>query len=117
MHPRFSILACEQLVGFCITHDFVLGGVPGERAAELHREVGEDAAGGADVALLDVGAGPAAAGDGGEEVPLVGAVGGGGVQLHVFLGLVLGVLVLGVEDGGAAERGLLFAGGDEVVTV
>ena len=86
MHPRLAIGPCEQLVGFGIADDFVLAGVPGERAAELHREVGEDARGGADVALLDVGDGLAARCNRGEEVALVGAVGGEDVGFLLVAG-------------------------------
>src|SRR5688500_2847138 len=70
MHPRLAILPRQQLVGFRIADDFVLCRIPNKGPAELHRQVGEDATGGRDVALLDVGDGPAAAGDGAEEVAL-----------------------------------------------
>src|SRR5438128_2518764 len=54
MQPRRSIRPAEEPVVIVVAPDSALVGVPGERVAELHGHVGQDAACGGDVALLDV---------------------------------------------------------------
>ena len=44
MYPRLAIRAAQQAVGFVIIGDALRARVPGERAAGLHGQVGEDAA-------------------------------------------------------------------------
>jgi hypothetical protein len=65
MHPRTSVWAPQKAVGLLIAVDALGFHVPSESAAELHREIGQDAACGRDVALFDVGDGLAAFVDGG----------------------------------------------------
>jgi hypothetical protein len=55
------------------------------RSAELHGVVGQDTAGGGDMTVLDIGDGPAAGFDGGEEIEHMPAGGGGGVEFDVLL--------------------------------
>ncbi len=44
MHPGRAVGPAQQAVGLVVADDLALGRVPGEGAAELHREVGQDAA-------------------------------------------------------------------------
>jgi phenylalanyl-tRNA synthetase beta chain len=90
-------------------------GVPRERPAELEGVVGQDAAGGRDVALLDVGDRLAARGDGPEEVLHVHADRRGDVLLQVLLRPVLGVLVELIDD--VLVDRIPIAHGDEVVAL
>src|SRR5262249_18332390 len=101
VRPRPAVGAAQQLVGLLVADDALPLGVPRQGAAQLHRQVGQDAAGRRDVALLDVGHRPDARSDGLDEVALVLPVGLGGVQLVVLLRAVLGVLV---HDQGRARQ-------------
>jgi len=66
------------------------------------------------VALLDVGNGPAAGVDGGEEVAHVGAGGGSGVELDVFSPMSSGYWSRFIDDV-FVDRRLILARGIEVV--
>ena len=109
-----SIRSAEQSVGFGVVGDLAFGGVPGERAAELQGKVGEDAGGGGDVALLDIGDGAAAGFDGGDKVFHVGAGGGGGVQFNILFADVLGILLALIDDIFVNGR-FVFSGWEKVV--
>src|SRR6266566_3820562 len=94
MFPRFTVFAAQPLHGFpVVRHDAFLW-VIGNRPADLHTDVGEDAARGGDVTFLDVGDRAAAFLDGGEEVEHVPTRGGRGVQFNVLLGHVLWIFLL-----------------------
>jgi hypothetical protein len=90
--PGLAVGAGEEASGFRVADNDVLGGVVLERAARLHGQVGEDATGRRDEALLNVGDGLGAPVDGGEQVLHVAADGGGNVAFEILLGLVDRVL-------------------------
>src|SRR5581483_11829098 len=116
VNPRLAIRPAEELVRLVVVDHLVLRRVPGQRPAELHREVRQDAARRRDVSLLDVGDRLATGLPGLEEVLPVPPQGAGDVLLQVLLGLVLGVLVVLVERG-AAQRRLLRPRREELVLV
>ena len=60
--PGLAVRPAQQAVGLFVAHDHALLGVPLERPAQLHRDVGQDAARRRDVALFDVGDRPPARG-------------------------------------------------------
>lgn len=93
MHPRLAVLAPEQLVGRIIAGHALCLGIPGQRPAQAHGDVGEDATGRRDVALFDVGHRFAARRNRGEKILHVVANRGGAVLFQVFLRLVLGILL------------------------
>ena len=44
MYPRLAVGPAEEFVGFVVADDLAALGVPGERATQLHGEVGQNAA-------------------------------------------------------------------------
>src|SRR6266498_1975523 len=107
MAPWLPVSACEALGRVAVVDHQAFLGVVNNRPAEVHREVGEEAARGGDVALLDVGDRPAAFLDGGEEIEHMPARGRGGVQLDVRLGHVLGIFFPLIEAFEVQRPGLV----------
>jgi len=104
MAIRRAVFAAEEFVRLVVAGDDAFHRIVGElAAAEAHRGHAEQATRGGDVALLDVGDGLAAFLDRGEEIEHVPTRGGGGVQLVVFFGHVLGIL-LALEDAVEVDR-------------
>ncbi len=54
MLPRLAVRPAQQPRRFGIAHNHALGGIVFQRPAELHGDVGQDAARGGDVPLLDI---------------------------------------------------------------
>src|SRR5215204_3680123 len=63
VNPRAAVRPAEQFIRLLVADHPLLPRVPGKRPAELLRDVGQDAARGRDVALLDVGYGATTRGD------------------------------------------------------
>ena len=55
MDPGIAIGASQHPVGFLVTNDLSGFGIPGEGAAQLHRQIGQNASRRRYVALLDIG--------------------------------------------------------------
>src|SRR5690606_18369009 len=53
VHPRRAVLPTQQRVGFLVARHASGRMIPGERSPELHRQVGQDAGRGRDIAFLD----------------------------------------------------------------
>ena len=95
VHPRLAVRPAQQLVRLVVADHLLLGRVPGQRPAELHRQVRQDAARRRDVPLLDVGDRLAARLDRPcRKFRHVAADRRRDVPLQVLLGLVLRVLVV-----------------------
>ena len=84
-----------------------------ERAAELHGDVCQDARGGRDVPLLDIGHGPAAGLDGGEKILHVAARGGRACSSMSFSVTSSGILLALVNA--VAMDGFAVSFGNEIV--
>src|SRR5687768_5065880 len=85
MLPRCPIRPLEQLVRCVVVHDLVRRGIPRERTAELHRQIGQDAGSRRDVPLLDIAHWLAAVLDAGEKILHVAADGRRDVLFEVLL--------------------------------
>src|SRR5262249_14873733 len=84
-YPRFAVFAFEQFVRFLVADHLFPVAVPRQRAAQLLRNVAEDADRRRDVSLFDVGDRLAARADGGEVVLHVRAVGRDDVGIDFVL--------------------------------
>src|SRR5271157_43374 len=92
MHPRCAVRPAQEPIRFVVAKHAAFFRVPGKPAAELHGEIGEDATRRGNVALLDVGHGPAAGGDRREKILHVPPHCGRDVDFDVLLRHVLWVL-------------------------
>ncbi len=97
MFPVAAVFARQPEIGFVVANHLPLLCVPSEAPAEFHREVRQDAGGGGDVPLLDIGHRPFAALAGGEEVLHVPPRGGSGKDLRLFVREVFRVLFAFVQ--------------------
>ena len=89
VQPGSAVVSFEFLIGLIIIHDSAGGSVPGETAAEFHRQVGEDTTGRRDVPFFDVSHRSLMIATRGEEIFEVPPIGRCGEQLSFFMQLVL----------------------------
>src|SRR5688572_6680525 len=114
MYPRRAIGTTQQFGGVRVVEDLLFGRVPGDGAAELGGEVGHDAGGAGDVALLDVGDRFAALLDLREEIFHVHANRRRDMFLEVLFGFVLRKFFEFVSD--ILVHGRAAAARNEIVT-